>query len=75
MPYDPADLAKAVEKVTESLLRGYRFKILQFQEYNLSNTTLKDILLTYEIPQDKIYWSRITGFKVQDETRKIFGGE
>lgn len=67
--------AKAVEKVTEFLLRGYGFEILQFQEYNLANTTLKDILLTYEIPQDKIYWSRVTGFKVQDETRKYLVGK
>jgi hypothetical protein len=67
--------AKAVEKLTEYLLKGYSFKILKFQEYKLSNTTLKDILLTYEIPQDKIYWSRITGFKVKDETRTYLAGK
>ena len=67
--------AKAVEKVIESLLKGYSFKILKFQEYKLSNTTLKDILLTYEIPKDKIYWSRFTGFKVKDETRTYFAGK
>ncbi len=67
--------AKAVDKVTEYLLREYKFKILKFQEYKLSNKTLKDILLTYEIPGDKIYWSRFTGFKVKDETRTYFAGE
>lgn len=67
--------AKAVDKVTEYLLRQYKFKILKFQEYKLSKTTLKDILLTYEIPGDKTYWSRFTGFKVKDETRTYFVGE
>jgi len=66
--------AKAVEKVTEYLLKDYKFKILKFQEYKLSNTTLKDILLTYEIPKDKIYWSRFTGFKVKDERRAYMAG-
>jgi hypothetical protein len=67
--------ARAVEKVTESLLKGYSFSILKSQEYKLSNTTLKDILLTYEIPQDKKYWSRFTGFKVKDETRTYYAGK
>lgn len=67
--------AKAVEKVTESLLKGYSYKILKFQEYKLSNSTLKDILLTYEIPKDKTYWSRFTGFKVKDETRTYLAGK
>jgi len=74
IPSDWSD-AKAVDKMTEYLLREYKFKILKFQEYKLSNTTLKDILLTYEIPGDKIYWSRFTGFKVKDETRKYFVGK
>lgn len=66
---------KAVEKVTEYLLKEYGFKILKFQEYKLSKTTLKDILLTYEIPQDKKYWARFTGFKVEDENRTYFLGK
>ncbi len=67
--------AKALEKVIEYLLKGYSFKVLKYQEYKLSNKTLKDILLTYEIPQDKTYWSRFTGFKVKDETREYFVGK
>ena len=74
VPSDWSD-AKAVDKVIEYLLKEYKFKILKFQEYKLSNTTLKDILLTYEIPRDKVYWSRFTGFKVKDETRTYFAGE
>jgi hypothetical protein len=67
--------AKAVEKVIEHLLKGNSTKILKFQEYKLSNTTLKDILLTYKIPKDKRYWSRFTGFKVKDETRTYLAGK
>ncbi len=74
VPSDWSD-AKAVEKVMEYLLKGNKFKILKSQEYKLSNTTLKDILITYEIPQDKVYWARFTGFKVKDETRTYFVGK
>lgn len=66
---------KAVEKVMEHLLQGNKFKVLKSQEYKLSKTTLKDILLTYDIPQDKTYWARFTGFKVQDETREYLAGK
>lgn len=65
----------AVDRVSESLLKKNKFKILHFREYPLSSTTLKDILLTYEIPKDKTYWSRFTGFKVKDETRAYLAGE
>ena len=74
VPADWSD-AKAVEKVMEYLLKENPFKILKFQEYKLANTTLKDFLLTYEMPGDKTYWSRFTGFKVKDETRIYLAGE
>ncbi len=67
--------AEAVDKVTEFLLKDYKHTILKFQEYKLSNTALKDVLVKYEIPGDKIYWSRFTGFKVKDETRTYVAGK
>jgi len=66
---------QAVDKLTEYFLKGYSFTVLQFKEYKLSKTTLKDVLLTYEIPKDKTYWSRITGFKVEDEARTYYAGK
>jgi len=59
---------QAVDKATENLLKGHRFSVLQSREYKLSRTTLKDVLITYKVPKGKAYWSRITGFKVKDET-------
>lgn len=59
---------QAVDRVTEQLMKGHRFSVLQSREYKLSRTTLKDMLITYRIPKDKAYWSRITGFKVKDGT-------
>ncbi len=73
IPSDWSD-ANAVDIMTEFLLKGYVFNVLKSMEYELSHTTLKDILLTYEIPGDKTYWSRFTGFKVKDETRTYFAG-
>jgi len=74
VPADWSDM-KAAEKVVEHLLQGNKFKVLKSQEYKLSKTTLKDILLTYDIPQDKTYWARFTGFKVQDETSEYLAGK
>jgi len=74
IPSDWSD-AKAVEKSMESLLKGHKSKVLKFQEYKTSNTTLKDILFTYDIPKDKTYWARLTGFKVKDDKRKYLIGK
>ncbi len=60
---------KAVDKMAEYLMKRHSFRVLQFKEYKLSKTTLKDMLIAYRIPKDKTYWSRITGFKVKDDTR------
>ncbi len=57
---------QAVDRVTEHLLKGHPYKVLTTREYRLSRTTLKDILLAYNIPGERTYWSRITGFKVKD---------
>lgn len=60
---------QALDRVTEYLMKGHRFSVLQSREYKLSRTTLKDMLISYRIPKDqKTYWSRITGFKVKDGT-------
>ncbi len=66
---------QAVDRVTEHLLKGHRYKVLKTREYKLSRTTLKDILLTYSIPGDKTYWSRITGFKVKDDSSAPAAGK
>lgn len=66
---------KAVDKMSEYLMKRHSFRVLQFKEYKLSKTTLKDMLITYRIPKDKTYMSRITGFKVKDDSRAHLSGK
>ncbi|NPU84243.1 MAG: hypothetical protein HPY65_07115 [Syntrophaceae bacterium] len=66
---------QALDNVTSYLMKGHSFRVLQSKEYKLSRTTLKDMLITYKVPKDKTYWSRITGFKVKDDTRAYASGK
>jgi hypothetical protein len=74
VPVEWSDV-QALDKVTAYLMKGHSFRVLQSKEYKLSRTTLKDMLITYKIPKDKTYWSRITGFKVKDDTRTYASGK